>query len=253
MEAEAKRNIRLVLQYDGSRYHGWQRQKGDLTVQELLEEKIRLITGESVTVAASGRTDAGVHALHQVCSFLTRSRLDPQSFHRALNSLLPPDIHIDLAEAVPLEFHARYSARSKIYEYRVLNRPEPDPFLRAYTWHVPSVLDLSEMERCLPFLLGMQDFSSFMGSGSTVTDPVREMKRAEMKRSEDGLLLFLFEADGFLRHMVRNIVGTLVEVGKGKRDSLEFQKILQARDRRSAGITAPAHGLFLKRVRYDLA
>jgi tRNA pseudouridine38-40 synthase len=250
--AEETKNIRLVLQYDGSRYHGWQRQKGDLTIQELLEDKIRLITGEPVTVAASGRTDAGVHALHQVCSFLTRSRLDPPAFHRALNSLLPPDIHIDHAEAAPLEFHARYSARSKIYEYRVLNRPEPDPFQRAYTWHVPSELDLSEMERCIPTLLGRQDFSSFMASGSTVTDPVREMKRAEMDRPADGLLIFLFEADGFLRHMVRNIVGTLVEVGKGRWDSSGFQKILQARDRRSAGVRAPAQGLFLKKVRYDL-
>lgn len=248
---EERKNIRLVLQYDGSRYHGWQRQKRDLTIQEILEQKIRLITGEPVTVAAAGRTDAGVHALHQVCNFLTRSRLDPQSFHRALNSLLPPDIHIHLAEAVPPDFHARYSAQSKIYEYRVLNRPVPDPFLRAYTWHMPSELNLSEMERCLPPLLGRQNFSSFMASGSTVTDPVREMKRAEMERSEDGLLVFLFEADGFLRHMVRNIVGTLVDVGKGRWASEGFIKILQARDRRMAGIKAPAQGLFLKRVRYD--
>ncbi|MBN1106287.1 MAG: tRNA pseudouridine(38-40) synthase TruA [Deltaproteobacteria bacterium] len=246
------KNIRLALQYDGSRYHGWQRQKGDITIQELLEEKIRILTGEQATVTGAGRTDAGVHALHQVCNFLTRSRLDPQSFHRALNSLLPPDIHIDHAETAPLDFHARFSARSKLYEYRVLNRPERDPFLRAYTWHVPSELDLSEMQKCLPPLLGRRDFSSFMASGSRVTDPVREMTKAEVKRSAEGLLIFLFEADGFLRHMVRNIVGTLVEVGKGRWDSGGFRKILQARDRRLAGIKAPARGLFLKRVRYDL-
>jgi len=241
----------LVLQYDGGRYHGWQRQKGDLSIQEILEEKIRLITGEPVTVTAAGRTDAGVHALQQVCNFLTRSRLDAETFQRALNSLLPQDIHIDLARIAPLDFHARYSARSKIYEYRVLNRSEPDPFLRAYTWHVPTELDLSEMERCLPPLLGRQDFSSFMASGSGITDPVREMRRAEMGRSTDGLLVFVFEADGFLRHMVRNLVGTLVEVGKGRWDSGGFRKILQTRDRRLAGVKAPAQGLFLVRVHYD--
>jgi tRNA pseudouridine38-40 synthase len=246
-----EKNIRLILQYDGSRYHGWQRQKGDLSIQELLEKKIRLITGEPVTVTAAGRTDAGVHALQQVCNFRTRSRLDAGTFQRALNSLLPPDMHIDLAEIVPHDFHARFSARSKIYEYRVLNRPEPDPFLRAYTWHVPTKLDHPEMERCLPPLLGRQDFSSFMASGSGVTDPVREMRRAEMECSDDGLLFFVFEADGFLRHMVRNLVGTLVEVGKGRWNSGGFLKILQARDRRLAGVKAPAQGLFLKKVRYD--
>ena len=248
---QAKKNIRLVLAYDGCRYHGWQRQKAALTIQGALEERIQLIISEPVKLMASGRTDAGVHALHQVCHFISGSAIAPESIRRALNSLLPADIFVSQAEYVPLDFHARYSARSKIYEYRILNRKEPDPFLRFYTWYIPTPLDFSEMQKCLPALLGRHDFSSFMASGSRNRDPVREMIRAELHQIEGGLLRFIFEADGFLRHMVRNIVGTIVEVGRGKRPLQEFTEILQSRDRRMAGVKAPPQGLFLQMVRYD--
>jgi len=248
---EAKKNIRMVVQYDGTRYHGWQRQREDPTIQGVIEEKIGIVTREPVTLIGAGRTDAGVHALHQVCHFLTETTIAPPSLRRGLNSLLPADIRIRDAEYAPPDFHARYSAKSKTYEYRVLNRREPDPFLRFYTWHVPSPLELSEMEGCLPHLSGRHDFSSFMSTGSRTRDPVREMMRAELHRSGDGLLVFVLEADGFLRHMVRNIVGTVVEVGKKRWDSEQFLRIFQAGDRCAAGVRAPAQGLFLKMVSYD--
>jgi tRNA pseudouridine38-40 synthase len=247
---EPKQNIRMVLQYDGTRYHGWQRQKGASTIQGILEDAIQRIIGEPVTVIASGRTDAGVHALHQVCHFLTRSNLHPDSLRRGLNSLIPPDIHVKEAEYAPPDFHARYSVRSKTYEYRILNRPDPDLFLRFYTWHVPFRLDLVRMKQCLSLLRGKHDFSSFKSSGSGNMNPVREMILADLRVSEQGLLRFVFEADGFLRHMVRNIVGTGVDVGQGRISVEDFEDIFRSRDRQRAGIKAPPLGLFLTMVKY---
>ena len=247
-----RKNIKMVLQYDGTRYHGWQRQKNALTIQAIVEEKIQVITGERVKAIASGRTDAGVHALHQVCHFLTTSNIDPESTRRGLNSLLPEDIFVRHAEYVPVDFHARYSVRSKTYEYRILNREQPNLFLRRYTWHVPRKLDLAGMERCVSLLQGRHDFSSFKSSGSENFNPVREMIRSELHRSsEEGMIHFIFEADGFLRHMVRNIVGTVIEVGSGKISPNEFFQILEARDRKKAGLKAPPQGLFLTMVRYE--
>jgi tRNA pseudouridine38-40 synthase len=248
---EEKKNIKMVLQYDGTRYHGWQRQKGAPTIQGILEDRIQRIIGESVTVIASGRTDAGVHALHQVCHFLTRSNLHPDSLRKGLNALIPPDIRVEKAEYARPGFHARYSVRSKTYEYRILNRPDPDLFLRLYTWHVPFRLDLIKMKECLSLLRGKHDFSSFKSSGSGNMNPVREMILAELQASEQGLLRFVFEADGFLRHMVRNIVGTAVDVGKGRISVEDFEDIFRSRDRQKAGIKAPPLGLFLTMVRYD--
>jgi tRNA pseudouridine38-40 synthase len=245
------RNIRMILRYDGTHYLGWQSQRGGNTIQDILEERIRRITGEQVRLIAAGRTDTGVHALHQVCHFHARSELAPESLRRGLNSLLPADILVSKIEYAPPDFHARYSVRSKLYEYRLLNRQDPDPFLRFHTWHVPSPLNLSEIERCMSLLVGEHDFSSFMSSGSGVRDAVRHLMKAEIQASEGGLLFMSFQADGFLRHMVRNLVGTLVEVGKGRRDAEGFLEIFRAEDRRVAGVRAPAHGLFLKMVFYE--
>ncbi len=246
-----KKNIKMVVRYDGTLYHGWQRQQTGTTIQGILEDQLLLITGEMVSLLSAGRTDAGVHALHQVCHFRTESRIDPAALRRALNSLLPRDILVKHAEYAPPDFHSRYSARSKTYEYRVLNRSDPDPFLRLYTWHVPHPLNVPEMKSCLPLLVGRHDFSSFMSSGSETRDAVREMMRAELHQDGEDLLVFLFQAEGFLRHMVRNIVGTVVEVGKGRWSFQEFVAIFQAADRRLAGVKAPAQGLFLKMVSYD--
>ena len=245
-----KKNIMMVLQYDGTCYQGWQRQKEAPTVQGILEDRLHRVTGERITVIGSGRTDAGVHALHQVCHFVTRTKLDPPTIKKALNALTPSDIYITSADEVALDFHARYSAKSKTYEYRILNRQEPDLFLRSFSWHLPAELDQDEMGRCVSALLGRHDFSSFRSSGSGNINPVRDMLKAGIYAEQDGLLRFVFEADGFLRHMVRNIVGTVVDVGRKKMGFNEFMDTFTAKDRRLAGLKAPPHGLFLVMVRY---
>ena len=245
-----EKNIRLILEYDGTRYHGWQRQKNEPTIQGIIESKIQIMTREPVTLIASGRTDAGVHALSQVCNFMTGANIDPESIMSGLNSLLPDDILIKEAEYVPHDFHSRYSAKRKTYEYRILNQKQANVFLRSYTWHIRRKLDVSGMKKCTRSLLGKHDFSSFKSSGSGNLNPVKEMMRAEIQGPDNGELRFTFEADGFLRHMVRNIVGTVVEAGRGRMDYNDFEDIFQAKDRRMAGIKAPPQGLFLKTVGY---
>ena len=246
-----EKNIKLTLAYEGSRYHGWQRQKNGITIQEVIEEKLKTIFGAPTKLIASGRTDAGVHAMNQVCNFITESAIDPNAIKRGLNSLLPDDILIKRAEYVPLEFHARYSTIGKIYEYRILNRKAPDIFLRHYLWHIRTPLDKKEIVRCLTILKGHHDFSSFKSSGSSNTNPVRSISRAELHGpDEDEILRIIIEADGFLRHMVRNIVGTVIEAGFGKMSVDGFREILESKDRQSAGIKAPAQGLFLVNVHY---
>lgn len=245
-----KRNIKLILEYDGSAYHGWQRQKKDLTIQEVLEEHIRIITNETVSVLGSGRTDAGVHALHQVCNFKTNSNIAPEPMRSGLNSLLPGDIFIKNLEDVSPDFHSRYSAKSKVYEYRIWNRKEPNIFLRDFIWHVRGKMLIDDMRRCLSMLVGEHDFSSFRSSGSSNRNPVRKMMRAELIEPEEGMFSFVFEAEGFLRHMVRNIVGTVITVGRGSISPEGFSEIFLAKDRCKAGINAPPHGLFLMNVKY---
>jgi len=246
-----EQSIKLTLTYDGSRYHGWQRQKNGLTIQEVLEDRIRIMAGEPICVLGSGRTDAGVHALGQVCHFTTRSSLRPEDFERGLNSLLPRDIHVLRAETAPPGFHARYSALRKVYEYRILNRPDPDVFLRRYIWHIARPLDTEAVTRCLDRVQGEHDFTSFRSSGSRNRNPVRHMFSAGLSGPDGGLIRITLEADGFLRHMVRNLVGTLVDVGMGKTSVEAFLRILEAGDRQQAGVKAPAQGLFLVRVCYD--
>jgi tRNA pseudouridine38-40 synthase len=244
------KNIRLSLAYDGSRYHGWQRQNNALTIQEIIEEKIEMMVCEPIKLIASGRTDAGVHAVNQVCNFKTRSNLDPGTIKKGLNGLLPDDIFVRDVAYVPFEFHSRYSAKSKVYEYRILNEEDPDVFRRNYLWYIKTPLDLKVMAKCLAHLLGRHDFSSFRSTGSGNMDPVRSILRAELHGTEKGLLRVVIEADGFLRHMVRNIVGTVVEAGLGRISFSGFEKILESRNRRSAGIKAPPQGLFLMDVQY---
>ncbi len=247
---EEIKNIKMILAYDGTGYHGWQRQKNDRTIQAVLEEKVGIITNRKVNIIGSGRTDAGVHALHQVCNFHTDSIIDPESLRQGLNSLLPDDIFIKSAEYTGPEFHSRYSVISKIYEYRVLNSRDRDLFLRNYTWHIRDPLNLEEMEKCLNMLIGNHDFSAFRSTGSVNVNPVRNMIRTGIRDQDDGLILFSFEAEGFLRHMVRNIMGTLMEVGRGKISCPDFESILRSKDRQKAGIKSPPQGLFLIMVNY---
>jgi tRNA pseudouridine38-40 synthase len=244
------RNIKLVIEYDGTNYHGWQVQPNGLTIQEVIEEKIQTMTRERARLTGSGRTDAGVHALGQVANFRTASTIPVEGFHRGLNSLLPPDIVIQCAEEVDFQFHAQYGAKRKTYRYVILRREFPSALFRNYSWRVPVALDIRAMEEASRLLLGKQDFTSFQGADADTEDPVREVFQTEWSKKKSDLLHFTIEADGFLKHMVRNIVGTLVDVGKGRTSPEEFRRILAARDRRQAGMTAPPQGLFLVEVKY---
>src|SRR4030043_1190446 len=244
------RTIKLLIEYDGMNYLGWQVQAKGLTIQGMIEEKLKLLTGESVRLIGSGRTDAGAHAFGQVAHFKVQNRMDAGTIQKAINSLLPPDIVIKKVEEVEENFHARKQARSKIYEYRILNAPIRSVFHRGYAWHIVQKLDMEEMKKATQKLVGEHDFSSFRSTGTPTKTAVRRVIRAEWKRGKDGLLRFEIEATGFLKQMVRAIVGTLVEVGRGKLTAEDFIRILQARNRERAGPTAPAHGLFLKEVKY---
>ncbi|MGQ9647054.1 MAG: tRNA pseudouridine(38-40) synthase TruA [Thermodesulfobacteriota bacterium] len=244
------RTIKLLIEYDGTNYQGWQVQQKGVTIQGVIEEKLARLIGEPAHLVGSGRTDAGVHALGQVAHFKTKSRLDVQTIQRALNSLLPTDITVRNVEEVDEGFHARRSAKSKVYEYWVLNRPLRSVFQRGTAWHVPQALNLREMKKATRSLIGEHDFSSFQSVGSPKKTAIRRVIQAEWKWSREGHLRFEIEANGFLKQMVRAIVGTLIEVGKGKITSEGFQRILESKDRQKAGPTAPAHGLFLKEVKY---
>jgi tRNA pseudouridine38-40 synthase len=244
------RNIKLTLEYDGTAYHGWQRQAGQPTVQQQVEDLLRMLANERVSLIGAGRTDAGVHALGQVANFkVSGSRLGPAEFQRALNGLLPPDIVVACAEEAEEGFHARYGARAKCYEYRILNRELPAAVGRHYHWHVSTRLSAARMRRCLHLLKGRHDFSSFQSTGGSAGSPVRHIYDCGLRREGD-LVVLWFEADGFLRKMVRTMVATLVEVGSGRLSPEEFAAVLASRDRSRAAATAPPRGLFLRRVDY---
>lgn len=241
----------MAIEYDGTAYHGWQRQKALPTVQGTIEAALEIMTGQSATVVGSGRTDSGVHALHQVASFSVETALCADVFKNGLNSLLPGDIVIKDCEQVADTFHARFDVSSKIYEYVILNRSLPAAICRSYAWHVKKKLDLAAMREAISYLRGTHDFSAFEGTGSARSSSVRTVMDVHLVDKDGGdYLVFSIEADGFLRFMVRNIVGTLVDVGKGRTSPKEFHGILRSRDRNLAGATAPPHGLFLKEVKY---
>ncbi len=246
----AGRNIRLLLEYDGSRYHGWQRQRGQLSVQEVLEESLKRLTGEAVRLTGSGRTDAGVHALGQVANFHTAGRLPLKAFREGLNSLLPWDIAVLEAEAAPPEFHAQKSARAKTYEYRILNRPMRSPLHHHYGWWLAAPLDLKAMAGAAAALPGKHDFSAFRASGSGNLNPVRQVLAARWQTHPGGWLRFTVTATGFLRGMVRSLVGTMVEIGRGKDSPEKLTELLLSGERRLAGPTAPPQGLYLVEVLY---
>lgn len=245
-----KRNIKLTLSYDGTRYHGFQRQNNALAVQNILEEKLALVFGDTIELAASGRTDAGVHAIGQVVNFFTDGTIPVDRIQRAVNSLLPEDIVIlDAAEAAR-DFSARHSAKSKVYIYKIQQGEVQDPFLRYYSWHIRRELNVLAMQEALNYILGEHDFSSFQATGSVAMDPVRTIYKTSCDR-EGNLLQVTFWGNGFLYHMVRNLIGTLVNVGLGKMTPKRFLEVLLACDRQQAGATAPARGLYLSHVYYE--
>ena len=251
VERGMKRNIKIILEYDGTNYHGWQSQSGSAsaTIQETLERALKELTGEDVKTYASGRTDAGVHALGHVVNFRTEKRIPSEAWAPALNHLLPEDIRALSSEDVPEDFHARYSATGKIYRYVILNRHAPSALHRSRAWLVERKLNLSAMRRAAGVLIGKHDFSAFRSSACGAKTPVRKLTAlAIMKRGD--FVEILLEADAFLMHMARNIVGTLVDVGLGRYTMDAVKQMLSSCNRSKAGRTAPACGLYLVRVLY---
>jgi tRNA pseudouridine38-40 synthase len=246
------RNVKLVLEYDGTDLCGWQRQKGDPSVQQHLEEALSEMLKTEVKVTGASRTDAGVHALGQVANFKTDSNIPLHGFRRGLNSSLPDSIAIVAAHEVGEEFHARFSARGKRYRYRILATSERAPLVRHRAWHRPRPLNLDAMRNAAPALLGEHDFSAFRATGCSANTPIRKVGRIDLNRDGQEIVLVV-EGNAFLRNMVRIIAGTLVGVGEGRFDSSELSEILASGDRTRAGQTAPAHGLTLVEVFYPPA
>lgn len=242
-------NIKVTIEYDGTNYHGWQIQPNGESIQAVLERAISTFLGKPTRITGSGRTDAGVHALGQVANFLVDKEYDRHRMLRGLNALTPRDITIKEVDLVPDSFDARRGARSRVYEYHILNRSTPSPFFLNRAWYLHERLDVQAMREATTCLLGEHDFSSFRASGCDAVNPVRKVYRSSLDPRGE-LLVYTIEATAFLRHMVRNIVGTLVEVGRGWRMPQAFRELLETRDRTQAGSTAPANGLFLVKVKY---
>ena len=245
------KNYKLTIEYDGTAYHGWQIQARDITIQESIETALSTMTREKIRLSGSGRTDAGVHALGQVANFKTESKITANSFFSGLNSLLPDDIVITACEEVDDDFHARFSAKIKTYQYRIFNRSVALAIGRQYAWHIRKKLDVSAMQKAAEHIIGTHDFKSFEGTGSPRAHTIRTVMHAAFAETENGYLVFEMTANGFLRYMVRNLVGSLVDVGLLKTTPEEFKQILEAKNRDLAGATAPPQGLFLVNVSYE--
>ncbi|MBI4682473.1 MAG: tRNA pseudouridine(38-40) synthase TruA [Nitrospirae bacterium] len=254
------KQIQLTIQYDGTAFSGWQIQKNNTTVQGLLEDAVFAVTGEKARVTGASRTDAGVHAFEQVASFITKSKLEPQVFLRAINAHLPLDIRIIKSDECSPDFHPRYDAKSKTYSYLISRCGAYSVFLKRYSWQMPYQLNCSVMSNAANFLTGKHDFSSFRGSGCSAKNPIREVTEIEITESGSTdffgfkinapVIRIRIQANAFLRHMARNIAGTLVDIGKGRIQPEKMEEILEAKDRRAAGKTAPARGLFLEKIVY---
>jgi tRNA pseudouridine38-40 synthase len=255
---KSARNIRLTLAFDGSGYHGWQIQKNHVSIQGIVRNAIQTITGERVNLVGSGRTDAGTHARALVANFVTSSSIPASSLAKALNSVLPTDIRILSVREAPLNFHAQHCARSKIYRYQIYRGPVMPPHLAREHFHYPYPVDLESMARAARVFEGTHDFAGFgkakrlihgrPASGGT-EDTVRHIIKAELV-AQRRRIFFTVEADGFLHHMVRRIVGTLLEIGRGRRTLEQVRGLLEGKNRGTAGFTVPAHGLILLKVRY---
>lgn len=245
------RNIRLVIQYDGTRYKGWQRLgNNDHTIQGKIETVLRKMTGEAVEIIGSGRTDAGVHALGQVANFRTNCSMSTQEIQNYCYRYLPEDIVIKSVKEAGDKFHARYNARGKKYLYRIWNHPYHDPFNRKYITHIPEPLNIQLMQEAAGYLVGEHDFTSFTTAKSKKKTMVREIYAIDITKNERNIEM-LFYGNGFLHNMIRIIAGTLIEVGLGKIQAQKVESILHEKDRQAAGPTAPPQGLFLYEVAYE--
>lgn len=250
------RNIRLRIAFDGTGYCGWQRQQHGATIQGEIEDRLMKMTGEAVALHGAGRTDAGVHADGMVANFHTDGTIPCPAFFQGLNSMLPPAIRILGVDEVRPDFHARFAATGKHYIYRLHTGAVLMPQQRHFCLHHPAAIDVRAVQACLKLLTGTHDFASFENTGSrdkSLTDgrgSTRTLFTADLRQPDDNEYCFSITGDGFLRQMVRNLVGTLLEVGRGKRSVDNFEQVLLAKDRTTAGPTAPAHGLTLKEVFY---
>lgn len=245
-------NFKITLAYDGTNYHGFQKQQGTgfKTIQEILEDRLSHLSGEKIKVIGAGRTDAGVHALNQVINFTASNwKIPAGRIVPALNGLLPNDIVALSAAEVPLQFHARFGAKVKTYVYTVYNHPLPSPFWRFYAYFIPQQVDVAACAEAANFLKGQHDFAAFMASGAQPKNTVRTLYLAQVTQ-KDKFIFFIFQADGFLYRMVRLMTGTLLEVGKKKLVPQEIINVLNSRDQTLAGPTVPAHGLCLVKVEY---
>ena len=242
-------HYKLLLEYDGTNYHGWQIQPTGTTVQGTLEAVLSRILNTPIRVRVAGRTDAGVHALGQVATFQIATPLNLVRFQHSLNSVLPSDIAIRAISEVADTFHPRYDAHSRTYQYRIWNQPSPSAIHARYSWHIPYPLDQDAMNAAAALLIGHHNFSSFQGADSVERTPWRTVMHSAICRERD-FLVYTVEARSFLRHMVRNIVGTLVDVGRGALSVDEFAAVFAARNRSRAGLNAPPQGLFLVTVTY---
>jgi tRNA pseudouridine38-40 synthase len=244
------RTIKLVVQYDGSDYVGWQRQGKGESVQGLIEQALAKIDGAPVTLHGAGRTDAGVHAVGQVASARIDSPLEDRRLARALNAHLPEAIRVTELTTVPDDFHARFSATAKTYEYRIWNGRTVPPFIRQYAWHIIEPLNVPLMQEASRAIPGEHDFAAFRSARSLNHTTVREITSAGWRPADAQTLVFEIAGKGFLRYMVRSLVGTVVEIGRGQRPVEDMARLLAAPDRSQAGRTAPARGLFLMKVEY---
>ncbi|HOV69594.1 MAG TPA: tRNA pseudouridine(38-40) synthase TruA [Clostridia bacterium] len=241
--------IKLIIEYDGTNYAGWQRQLNGIGIQQVIEDALFKLTGEKTVVAGAGRTDAGVHALAQVAHFDTESTIPPDKFSFALNTMLPPDIRIKESSKAENGFHARFNAKGKCYIYRIYNGRHSSPLLRLTHAHIALPLNVDAMNKAAQLFVGKHDFVSFSASDRRKGSTVRTIYTCQVSGTGEEITVTV-KGDGFLYNMVRIITGTLIEVGLGKRDLDSIKKALETRDRTLAGITAPANGLTLKEVYY---
>ncbi len=239
-----------MIEYDGTNYCGWQRQKTDPSIQGFIENALFTMTRQKITLIGSGRTDAGVHALGQAANFRCDTSLSPKVIQKGLNSILPPDIVIRSCEPADIEFHSRFDAKSKAYRYHILNHRLPAAIGRQYLWHIRHPLDVHAMKQAAGHFKGIHDFKAFEGAGSPRSNTIRHVVKCDLFEGGGGKILFDIESNGFLRFMVRNIVGTLVCVGLGKLNPDAVADIMESRDRCRAPATAPPQGLFLVSVSY---